>query len=199
MSKQKASFMLNTVLAPFRVVGDKILEFVNVGKSDSPERVKPENGKLEQLSSMFRDPIHIIDKIYLGNALNAASYYKLDGINIGLVINVTKEITNFYEDYFDYLRYPILDDGIEKINEHLIDSYNNIVRYMEANPNKNILVHCYMGASRSVAIIVFYMMKHHKLTFDDAFAIISSKKEIVNMSTRFRDDILEVIATELTE
>jgi protein-tyrosine phosphatase len=188
-----ASSMLNIILAPIKVAGDKISELISKRKLDAPERVKPDCGKIEQFTSMLRDPIHIIDKIYLGNAVNAASYYKLKDANIGLIINVTSEITNFYEDQFEYLRYPILDNGKEKISDYLLDSYNNIIEYMATHPDQNILVHCYMGASRSVSIIVFYMMKHYDMNFDDAFNIVSSKKEIANISTRFRDDIIEVI------
>ena len=42
------------------------------------------------------------------------------------------------------------------------------------NNNKNILVHCFMGASRSASIVVNYMVKKHSYTVDDAINFLKS-------------------------
>lgn len=184
---------LNTVLAPVRVAANKVDEFIKKTKqNDSPERIYDPHSKVDQYKSMLCDPILIIDNIYLGNAVNAASYYKLKELNIGMILNVTDEISNYYPNDFIYLNYKLSDNGKDKISGYLTDSYQTMIDYMENNPDKKILVHCYMGASRSASIIIHYIMAKHSKTFDEAIQIVKEKKAIVNISKRFKEDIIEL-------
>lgn len=43
----------------------------------------------------------------------------------------------------------------------------------------NILVHCMAGISRSVTLVLAYLMKHHKMTYDQAFQVVRRKRKIV--------------------
>lgn len=43
----------------------------------------------------------------------------------------------------------------------------------------NILVHCMAGISRSVTLVLAYMMKHHNMTFEEAFEAVRRKRKIV--------------------
>lgn len=43
----------------------------------------------------------------------------------------------------------------------------------------NILVHCLAGVSRSVSLVLAYLMKHKNMGFDDAFYMVKSKRKIV--------------------
>ena len=44
----------------------------------------------------------------------------------------------------------------------------------------NILVHCLAGVSRSVSLVLAYLMKHKGMNFDDAFYSVKSRRKIVN-------------------
>ena len=50
------------------------------------------------------------------------------------------------------------DNNNDSISEFLIDSYINIKRFQKNNPESNILVHCFAGASRSASIILYYLV-----------------------------------------
>ena len=71
----------------------------------------------------------------------------------------------------------------------LIDSYN----YIKNNNHKKIFVHCYAGASRSAAIILYYLIKKYNMTLDDANQFLLSKREIVNINMNFINDIKKMM------
>ena len=88
-----------------------------------------------------------------------------------------------------YKKYDIKDDENARISLILIDSYN----YITKNNHKKIFVHCYAGASRSAAIILYYIMKRYNMSLDDANAFLLSKREIVNINMNFINDIKKMI------
>ena len=60
-----------------------------------------------------------------------------------------------------------------------------IEKYIEKNPEKNILVHCFMGSSRSASIVIGYLMKKLNLRRRDALNLAKQKRDLVNINTDF--------------
>ena len=56
-------------------------------------------------------------------------------------------------------------------------------------PNQNILVHCYMGSSRSASIILAYLIKYYHLTLEDALKLLKEKRPVVNINVDFWKDL----------
>lgn len=164
------------------------------GEEKGTKRILPEVGWFEEYSVFFTQPTHIIDNIYLGSAFNAATYQTLRDLDIKVIINVSKEITNYYDDEFIYHRYDLYDNNKHSILKHLKQAYKDILHHQK-NTSGNILIHCYMGASRSASVVIFYLMKHKKhpdgkpYTFDDALEYIKEKRTVVNPSFRLTKDI----------
>jgi len=44
----------------------------------------------------------------------------------------------------------------------------------------NVLVHCEMGRSRSVSLLIFYLMKTLDITYEDAYELIKAKRYTIN-------------------
>lgn len=154
-----------------------------------------EKYKYEEFYDFVNEPTLIIDDLYLGSAFNAGCYYTLMRYNIGLIINVTNEISNYYPQYFQYKNIPIKDNNKDSIQPYLNNIYENIVEYRNNNPNKKILIHCFMGASRSVSVMTFYIMKKGMLdqkpiNFDEALEIIKTKRDIANPSFKLAKDVI---------
>ena len=80
------------------------------------------------LVSFFEPPTHIIDNIYLGNAYNAAYYYGLKKNNIKMIINVTKEISKYYPEYFTY--YQLIYQKSLNVKNYIINLRFNYNIYM---------------------------------------------------------------------
>lgn len=187
------SIVYDTIIAPLKVINNKTKEYLESSENVQPERIFDPPSLIDKLTSLFNNPIHIVDGIYLGNAINAASYYKLKELDVGLIVNVTKEIENYFEGEFEYLKFPVLDNGLDDLSLTLIESYEKILEYKKNNPFKNIVVHCYMGASRSVSVIVYYLIKQYSMTFEESIEVIKNKKHIINISTLFKKNICDLI------
>lgn len=180
---------MNSICALMRVGFDKISTINNPNATTTDKRVSPSDSTYNKLLYFLSDPNFIIDNIYLGSAYNAANYYTLKNINIDIIINVTNEITNYFPNYFEYKRYPVYDNNEDDITPYLEDFYQTVV----SNKNKNIFLHCLMGASRSASFIIYYMMRHYGMNYNQALSIIKSKRQIVNPSMKLRDVVVSKI------
>jgi len=178
-------------------VDDKITDYqdiIDIGKYNKEKdnkRLQPKIGLLKEFTIFSKPPTHIIDNIYLGSAFNAASYYTLKELKIKTIFNITKEISNYFKDDFTYVRYNLYDNNKEHIRTYLKDAYKKIRKHQRKEKDNNILIHCFMGASRSATIVIFYLMKRYNYTFDEAFAFIKSLRPIVNPTFRFAKDIAQ--------
>ena len=137
-------------------------------------------------------PTEIIDNIYLGNGYNAADLNTLQINNIQYIINATNEIPNYYDadvsKNITYMKIPISDIAGSSIKDYLEQSYTFITQSNDIGTG-NILIHCYMGSSRSAAVVIYYLMKMHNKTLDEAMVYIKSKRDIVNLNTCFIEDL----------
>jgi protein-tyrosine phosphatase len=171
----------------------KLIEELNSIDINS-NRILPETGFIEQHGWFFDNPTHIIDNIYLGSAYNAASYYVLKEMNIGAIFNITNEIRNYYPDDFIYNRCPLNDNNKDTIIHHLDTIYNLIIQYQTQNKESNILIHCYMGRSRSATIVLYYLMKKYNYdSINDAINFIIGKRPIVNPTFKLTNDLTNVL------
>ena len=129
----------------------------------------------------------LFEKIYLGNAYNSRDYYFLKDNNIGLIVNCTIDIDNYFENdnEFTYHRVPVKDIPGANILEFLEDTVDTINKYLLENNDKKVLVHCFMGSSRSASIISAYMIKYMNFNRRDAIGYIKEKRNIVNINVDF--------------
>jgi hypothetical protein len=156
------------------------------------ERIFKPLDKTSKMKYFFSDPTHIIDNIYLGSAFNASDKYFLDNNSIGLIINVTPDISNYYDDDIEYFNIKIYDNNLDSIVPFLNGSYSIINNFIRKYPNKKILIHCFMGASRSVSILLYYLIKKYDYTLDKAIRFIKKKREVINLSTLFYNDLNKI-------
>lgn len=147
------------------------------------ERYEIDPTLLERLQYVYSDPIEIIDNIYLGNSLNAANDTTLQKFKINVIINVTDNIPNFYENDYEYYSINIKDTTVSMFGEQLLECAKFMNKKIKEG--KNIMVHCFEGRSRSVAILVYYLMMYHEYGFYDAYDLIKNKKKIVNINKSF--------------
>jgi predicted protein tyrosine phosphatase len=179
---------------------DTIMDYDDILKIELYEdenyniRIFPVSTYYNEYSTFYSEPTYIIDNIYLGSAFNAASYETLKELNITLIINATVEISNYFPDEFSYIRYKLYDNNKHSIKKYLSEAYKDIKEYQK-NREGNILIHCFMGASRSASIVLYYIMKTLKhengtsYSFDDALQYLREKRCIVNPTFRLTKDL----------
>ena len=175
---------------------DKIYNLNILPNVDREDNSKKNDWVISKIYTHFYNlsapPTEIIDNIYLGNGYNAANTTTLQANNIQYIVNATCEIPNYYEGEISknitYMKIPISDLKGSSIKDYLDRSYTFITHANDIGTG-NILIHCYMGSSRSAAVVIYYLMKMHKKTLEEAMDFIKSKRDIVNLNTCFIDDL----------
>jgi protein-tyrosine phosphatase len=186
-------------LAFSRAIKDKVISFVYDFANDTlpepTERLEPnQSGNLyREYLELSMEPTLIANHIYLGNAYNSANYEMLKELNIGLIVNVTEEIPMYFPEDFMYINYPIRDINDVEIKSELEFIIDKIYDYIinPDNNDKNVLVHCYKGASRSASIVIAYQLKYEKRPLDNIYQDLKEKRKIVNINRSFWKSLSE--------
>ncbi|KAJ8015747.1 hypothetical protein DPEC_G00029360 [Dallia pectoralis] len=128
-------------------------------------------------------PSKIFDYLFLGSEWNAANFEELQKNNVGYILNVTREIDNFFPESFSYMNIRVYDVEATDLLTHWKDTYSFINR---ARLNgESVLVHCKMGVSRSASTVVAYAMKHERWPLDVALAFVKDRRPIVQPNDGF--------------
>eukprot|EP01040_Poterioochromonas_malhamensis_P014900 gene14900-16583_t len=117
---------------------------------------------LEKLSTFE----HIIDNLYLGDAESAISHHIHEN-TIQIIVNVS----NTRYEYFEGIVYDIDDDSSTNIHQY----FEIFVSLIQDNSTRNILVHCQNSVSRSVTLVLAYLIRGGK-TLLEAFEYLKAKR-----------------------
>ena len=125
----------------------------------------------------------IIDKIYIGSINSIFDNNTLNKLNIHNIISVV----NGFVPPTDTLQEFIVIDALDSIHTDLSIIFNDIVKYIEklVDENKPILVHCIAGRSRSVTIVIAYIIKRYGFPVEKALIFVQSKRKISKPNDTF--------------
>lgn len=128
-------------------------------------------------------PTEIFDHVYLGSEWNASNLEELQQNGVRHILNVTREIDNFYPGMFDYFNVRVYDD--EKTN--LLKHWDNTFKYISRakKEGSKVLVHCKMGVSRSASVVIAYAMKAYNWNFDHALKHVRDKRSCIKPNKSF--------------
>ena len=109
---------------------------------------------------------HIIDNVYVGNILSLEDNKFISGLE--QIISLVKPPSsmnhiNSTQILFDDMNYVDVLPYAERI-------------YSLLDTGKKTLVHCAAGRSRSCAVVLYYIMKKHNKTFQEAYDIMKVKR-----------------------
>ena len=134
--------------------------------------------------------------IFIGNVHSVIGNYStndddiLSEINIKVVISALTE--EEYEDYMigeqdfhniEWHRLVVDDDKDEKISQYFFEVHN-IINIALAE-NKNVIVHCAAGISRSSSLVIAYLMIENRWSYEEAYNYVKSKRSIINPNIGF--------------
>jgi hypothetical protein len=99
------------------------------------------------------------NKLYISD-LNSITIDSLNSFDIGLIISLGCNIDNIIKDNvinIERISYSNILDQPEQIILHILNDTNIIIN-KAMKTNKNVLVHCIYGQSRSVTVTISYLM-----------------------------------------
>ena len=132
------------------------------------------------------DPInHIIDNVFLGDFRAADDLDLLKKNNITHIINCVFNLPNSFPNDITYKNLNLKDEK----NQPLLSALEDAYKFIKDNKDKNILVHCVYGKSRSASVILFYLINEKKYSFKEAKEFAQKIRSCVNPNEGFEREL----------
>ena len=130
----------------------------------------------------------IVDHLYLSAVQTSKNHKFFKKEKITHVLIAGKRLRNIFTEPL-YKKLLIDDNPKEHIAKHFSESIQFIHEAVSAQ--KNILVHCLGGKSRSVTIVVAYVMFTANMTFQQAITLVKSKHHRASPNPGFVSQLKE--------
>merc|ERR1719158_1710105 len=129
----------------------------------------------------------IFDFLYLGSEWNASNLEELTANGVTHILNVTREIDNFFPAVFKYLNIREWDVEETDLLKNWDETYNFI--HGAKQMGGKVLVHCKMGISRSASTVCSFAMKYFGWSLSRALSHTKERRGIINPNSGFREQL----------
>ena len=93
---------------------------------------------------------------------------------ISFIVDCANQFYQLSDPSIEIAHFNVRSHGIQTIKEHF-DSINKEIDSF-VRGNKNVLIHCYYGMTRSCSCAIAYFIWKNQWSFDQAFELVSSKR-----------------------
>ncbi|XP_052049446.1 protein phosphatase Slingshot homolog 3 isoform X2 [Apodemus sylvaticus] len=125
----------------------------------------------------------IFPHLYLGSEWNAANLEELQRNRVSHILNMAREIDNFFPERFTYHNVRVWDEESAQLLPHWKETH----RFIEdaRAQGTRVLVHCKMGVSRSAATVLAYAMKQYGWGLEQALTHVQELRPTVRPNPGF--------------
>jgi protein-tyrosine phosphatase len=119
-----------------------------------------------------------IKKIGIDCAINVAAEVDYEHRIRGMY-NILSEVIGQAHNNIEFRRFPMhdtLEFNIRKVCDDIAD-YINVLLICK----QKVYVHCALGISRSPAVIIYYLMKYHQMTYQVAFDHVKKARSFIRI------------------
>uniref|UniRef100_A0A672QA39 protein-serine/threonine phosphatase n=1 Tax=Sinocyclocheilus grahami TaxID=75366 RepID=A0A672QA39_SINGR len=109
--------------------------------------------------------------------------------DVRYILNVTREIDNFFPGLFEYHNIRVYDEEATNLLEYWNDTYKFISKAKKAGVK--CLVHCKMGVSRSASTVIAYAMKEYGWDLERAFDHVKERRSVTKPNPSFMKQLEE--------
>lgn len=128
-------------------------------------------------------PCKIEEGLYLGSLGAANNKSALKNLNITHVLTVAGSLPPPYPKDFTYKIIDIADREDVNISRYFDECFEFIEEAKRAGGS--VLVHCFVGRSRSVTIVVSYLMKKHGISLSEALEHVKKQRPMASPNSGF--------------
>ncbi|KAM6157688.1 protein phosphatase Slingshot homolog 3 isoform 2-T2 [Rhynchocyon petersi] len=125
----------------------------------------------------------IFHHLYLGSEWNAANLEELQRNRVSHILNMAREIDNFYPERFTYHNVRLWDEESAQLLPHWKETHSFIED--ARTQGTRVLVHCKMGVSRSAATVAAYAMKQYGWDLEQALQHVQELRPIARPNPGF--------------
>ena len=128
--------------------------------------------------------------LLLGGKWSAGDVNRLRQHNVTHIVNVTAQIPNSFPSEFAYLNIRIPDADTVDISRH----FEPACAFISACRDRQgtVLVHCSAGMSRSVTIVLAFLMRAESMSLIAALELVKSKRHMVSPNAGFMRQLVEL-------
>lgn len=131
----------------------------------------------------------IIPGVYIGAYSDTIDNSNLFQLNITHVINLS-QIANNNASCFDMYNININDYPDSNISEYFSKTSRFICNALVNK--KNVLVYCFAGMSRSVSIVIAFLIRKRRMTFESALQLVKSKRNCAEPNSGFTQQLIHL-------
>ena len=130
---------------------------------------------------------HICDNVYLGDFRAADDLSLLKEKNITAIVNCAFNLPSKFKKDITYLNLKLADEK----NVEIISAMENAYNFIKEDPNRQILVHCVHGSSRSGSTVIFYLMKDKHWDYETCFNYVKERRNIIKPNEGFKKQLID--------
>ena len=130
---------------------------------------------------------HIIDNVYLGDFRCADDLDLLKKNNITHIVNCAFNLPNSFPNEITYKNLNLKDEK----NQPLLSALQEAYKFIKDNKDKNVLIHCVYGKSRSASVVLFYLINEKKYSFQEAKEFARKIRICVNPNEGFERELIK--------
>ncbi|XP_040996150.1 dual specificity protein phosphatase 1 [Juglans microcarpa x Juglans regia] len=119
-------------------------------------------------------PCKIEEGLFLGSIGAANNKNALKSLNVTHILTVANSLSPAHPNDFVYKVINVTDREETDIKQYFDESFDFIDEAKRLGGG--VLVHCFVGKSRSVTIVVAYLMKKHGMSLSQALEHVKSKR-----------------------
>ena len=103
----------------------------------------------------------------------------LEKSDINYVLNAAVSVAKTgFPQKFKYMAFDMIDTTEQELSSFIFHAIDFLTTLREENENNKCLVHCHAGVSRSVSLVLSYLMYTQKLTFEEALNKVKEKRSM---------------------
>lgn len=171
----------------------------NENANEPTKQVKAEKPKKgEKSAQMGNLQNEELDWIWIGDAEDARDATRLRQNGVRYVLNCTMPrqqggVMNYHEKdpKFEYCRVAMADNATEPLIGRIEKAWDFFEK-VRIREDGGILVHCQQGVSRSVSMVIAYLIKYYRFTFDDAKLLCQGCRKQANPNEGFEKQLRDM-------
>ncbi|XP_050220124.1 dual specificity protein phosphatase 1 [Mercurialis annua] len=132
-------------------------------------------------------PCKIEEGLFLGSYGAATNRDILRSMNITHILTVANSLAPAYQNDFVYKVISVSD----KEDTNLKQYFDECINFIDDAKRQGggVLVHCFIGKSRSVTIVVAYLMKKHSMSLSQALEHVKTKRPQASPNSGFMSQL----------
>jgi atypical dual specificity phosphatase len=114
----------------------------------------------------------------------------LDEKKIQSIVSIGDDSDRLVDHPEKCIRQLVLSDSpSSNMTQHFVSTCVFIKKALDENPDAPVLVHCYMGISRSCTIVCAYLILEYGMSLGDALDLIRKHRPICSPNTGFMEQL----------